>query len=310
MIVQLEMGNRNFSLRTRIDWDEDIFIDFLIFDEELGRVSTVAVHISLLLGVFAYTVVGALVIQFLESSEEPNARLRREGNPNVFTRVYLGSEISAMDPKVHQCLEWAVKRVMQSTDCDDYQMEHINIDLIDECYENVELPPSGLNNVPLIDSGTKEIEVSTQPTIEDEIAKEVEKWSFGNALIFTFSVITTIGYGHIAPETFSGRLFCIFFGLVGVPFTLLTVADLGMFISMIMREAVSRIGSLFHKCTWNHSKVQLQTSLPSEGMLSTARDLKSQEDEEDDEQSEDTPPRLATVSTLENSRFNGRASLI
>ncbi|KAK6010436.1 hypothetical protein OSTOST_24537, partial [Ostertagia ostertagi] len=96
-----------------------------------------------------------------------------------------------MDPKVHQCLEWAVKRVMASTDCDDYQMENINIDLIDECYENVEPPSAGSKDVPLIGSTAKEVEVSTQPSIEDEIAKEVEKWSFGNALIFTFSVITT-----------------------------------------------------------------------------------------------------------------------
>uniref|UniRef100_A0A915BW38 Potassium channel domain-containing protein n=1 Tax=Parascaris univalens TaxID=6257 RepID=A0A915BW38_PARUN len=60
---------------------------------------------------------------------------------------------------------------------------------------------------------------------------EEEKWSFTNALIFTYTVITTVGYGHIAPITFEGRLFCIIYGLIGVPLTLLTIADLGMFFS-------------------------------------------------------------------------------
>ena len=32
------------------------------------------------------------------------------------------------------------------------------------------------------------------------------------------------GYGNIAPVTFAGRLFCIFFAIVGIPFTLSVMA--------------------------------------------------------------------------------------
>ncbi|KAK6042947.1 Ion channel [Cooperia oncophora] len=114
---------------------------------------------------------------------------------------------------------------------------------------------------------------------------EMEKWSFGNALIFTFSVITTIGYGHIAPETFYGRLFVIFFGLVGVPLTLLTVADLGMFFSILLRKLVGKIFLLSDLCKRKQSKIQVPTSPRNNGVLATARDMKSPEDEEEEEES-------------------------
>ncbi|KJH45447.1 Ion channel [Dictyocaulus viviparus] len=93
---------------------------------------------------------------------------------------------------------------------------------------------------------TRNIDDSKQ-LLEGEDAKEEEKWSFGNSLIFTFSVMTTIdidfpGYGHIAPETLCGRIFCISYGLIGVPLSFLTIANIGMFISM----AVKKVASIFH----------------------------------------------------------------
>ncbi|XGW26177.1 hypothetical protein V3C99_007075 [Haemonchus contortus] len=254
----------------------------------LNRVSTIAVHISLIVGVIAYTIFGAVVIQLLESSQQPDLRGEIEENSledyDTFTKVYLGSEISAMDPKVRKCVERAVEGVRTRTDCDAYLLEHISIAEIDECYRNVELPETGPKNLPpSVGSGKAAANKQQESTIEEEIEREVEKWSFGNALIFTFSVITTIGYGHIAPETFYGRLFCIFFGLVGVPLTLLTVADLGMFISMIMRQAVAKVSSLYNRFKWRPTKVQLPDSPPCDGTLSTARDLKSSESEDEEE---------------------------
>uniref|UniRef100_A0A2K6W7G5 Potassium channel domain-containing protein n=1 Tax=Onchocerca volvulus TaxID=6282 RepID=A0A2K6W7G5_ONCVO len=62
----------------------------------------------------------------------------------------------------------------------------------------------------------------------------VETWPFIDSLLFAFSLITTIGYGNITPKTFAGRVFCIFFAAFGVPLTLLTIADLGKFISQII----------------------------------------------------------------------------
>uniref|UniRef100_A0A8C8RHC4 Potassium two pore domain channel subfamily K member 5 n=1 Tax=Pelusios castaneus TaxID=367368 RepID=A0A8C8RHC4_9SAUR len=54
-------------------------------------------------------------------------------------------------------------------------------------------------------------------------------WNWPNAVIFAATVITTIGYGNVAPKTAAGRLFCIFYGLFGVPLCLTWISALGKF---------------------------------------------------------------------------------
>ncbi|KAL4714416.1 hypothetical protein ACJJTC_017711 [Scirpophaga incertulas] len=67
-----------------------------------------------------------------------------------------------------------------------------------------------------------------------------EKWSILQAVFFSSTVLTTIGYGNIVPETFWGRLFCIAYALIGIPLTLTVIADLGRvfatFVSFIAKQ--------------------------------------------------------------------------
>uniref|UniRef100_A0A336KAZ3 CSON001042 protein n=1 Tax=Culicoides sonorensis TaxID=179676 RepID=A0A336KAZ3_CULSO len=56
---------------------------------------------------------------------------------------------------------------------------------------------------------------------------ESDKWTVNQAVFFSSTILTTIGYGNIAPVTFEGRLFCIFFALIGIPLTLTVIADWG-----------------------------------------------------------------------------------
>ena len=45
----------------------------------------------------------------------------------------------------------------------------------------------------------------------------------------TSSIVTTLysGYGNFATETFGGRLFCLLFGIIGIPLMLSVLADVG-----------------------------------------------------------------------------------
>ncbi|KJH46098.1 Ion channel [Dictyocaulus viviparus] len=61
-------------------------------------------------------------------------------------------------------------------------------------------------------------------------------WTLMDSVLFCFTVITTIGYGNVAPRTFNGRLFVILYGLIGIPFTMLAIANLGKFLATVLRS--------------------------------------------------------------------------
>ncbi|XP_030626657.1 potassium channel subfamily K member 5b [Chanos chanos] len=59
--------------------------------------------------------------------------------------------------------------------------------------------------------------------------KPFKNWSWQNALVFALTIITTIGYGNVAPKTVGGRIFCILYGLCGIPLCLTWMSELGSF---------------------------------------------------------------------------------
>ncbi|VDP07137.1 unnamed protein product [Heligmosomoides polygyrus] len=67
-------------------------------------------------------------------------------------------------------------------------------------------------------------------------------WTFITALFFTATLLTTIGYGNLVPVTWHGRMFCIAYALLGVPLILITVADIGKFLSENIIWLYSRAG--------------------------------------------------------------------
>nr|XP_020475723.1 potassium channel subfamily K member 5-like isoform X2 [Monopterus albus] len=54
-------------------------------------------------------------------------------------------------------------------------------------------------------------------------------WDWPNAVIFAATIVTTIGYGNVAPKTQGGRVFCILYGLCGIPLCLVWISELGSF---------------------------------------------------------------------------------
>ncbi|CAK6962716.1 potassium channel subfamily K member 3a [Scomber scombrus] len=67
------------------------------------------------------------------------------------------------------------------------------------------------------------------------------QWRFAGSFYFAITVITTIGYGHAAPSTNGGKVFCILYALLGIPLTLVMFQSVGERINTFVRFLLHRL---------------------------------------------------------------------
>nr|XP_020014595.1 potassium channel subfamily K member 4 [Castor canadensis] len=72
-------------------------------------------------------------------------------------------------------------------------------------------------------------------------------WDLGNAFFFSGTIITTIGYGNVALQTDAGRIFCIFYALVGIPLFGILLAGVGDRLGSSLRHGIGHIEAIFLK---------------------------------------------------------------
>ncbi|XP_045603253.1 uncharacterized protein [Procambarus clarkii] len=57
--------------------------------------------------------------------------------------------------------------------------------------------------------------------------KQREKWNVIGSLFYCVTVITTIGYGHVSPRTWEGKMVTIVYAIIGIPLMLLCLSNIG-----------------------------------------------------------------------------------
>ncbi|CAG5866566.1 potassium channel subfamily K member 10b isoform 2-T2 [Menidia menidia] len=72
-------------------------------------------------------------------------------------------------------------------------------------------------------------------------------WDIGSAFFFAGTVITTIGYGNIAPSTEGGKIFCILYAIFGIPLFGFLLAGIGDQLGTIFVKSILRVEKIFRQ---------------------------------------------------------------
>ncbi|XP_078356897.1 potassium channel subfamily K member 15-like [Oculina patagonica] len=66
----------------------------------------------------------------------------------------------------------------------------------------------------------------------------VKRWTILGSFFFAGTVVTTIGFGHVAPCTDGGRIFCVVYALFGIPLTWILLSTLAQHINVWIGRAL------------------------------------------------------------------------
>ncbi|VDN01353.1 unnamed protein product [Thelazia callipaeda] len=88
-------------------------------------------------------------------------------------------------------------------------------------------------------------------------------WTASSSLFFAATTMATIGqflgYGNIVPVTKYGRIVCVIFALIGAPLTLITIGDLGKFLSECTIYLYNKIKKVLRMSKRHFCKFKLRT---------------------------------------------------
>ncbi|XP_051578953.1 potassium channel subfamily K member 10-like [Myxocyprinus asiaticus] len=72
-------------------------------------------------------------------------------------------------------------------------------------------------------------------------------WDLASAFFFAGTVITTIGYGNIAPSTEGGKIFCILYAIFGIPLFGFLLAGIGDQLGTMFMKSILKVEKIFRQ---------------------------------------------------------------
>ncbi|OCT68219.1 potassium channel subfamily K member 10 isoform X1 [Xenopus laevis] len=86
-------------------------------------------------------------------------------------------------------------------------------------------------------------------------------WDLGSAFFFAGTVITTIGFGNIAPSTEGGKIFCILYAIFGIPLFGFLLAGIGDQLGTIFGKSIARVEKVFLKKQVSQTKIRVISTI-------------------------------------------------
>ncbi|KRY89704.1 TWiK family of potassium channels protein 7, partial [Trichinella pseudospiralis] len=163
-------------------------------------------HVALVVVCMVYAILGALIFYYIEAQNErfvKSVKIQRIVNSTRNFLNFLQKERSHINLSKASWYFQASKGLhdLKVVLCEAFETDFVTVDMID--YSS-----SGDAN---------------------KISNSV--WTIQSSVFFAMTTMVTIGYGNVVPMTAEGRLLCIIFALFGCPLAIITIGNLGKFLS-------------------------------------------------------------------------------
>jgi len=116
--------------------------------------------------------------------------------------------------------------------------------------------------------------LATEFSYTGDVSTWEDKWTVLNSLLFTLSSLALIGYGHIAPRTFNGKMTFIVYTILGLPIVMVFLAHIGDSMAAGIKRAFSRFAC--RMCRVRRRQEELGDKYDASSRVS--RDIVGQED--------------------------------
>lgn len=60
-----------------------------------------------------------------------------------------------------------------------------------------------------------------------------QKWTYSTAVLYCATVVTTVGYGHIAPKSILGKLVTCLYAMIGIPIVITSLTTTGDLLAFV-----------------------------------------------------------------------------